>query len=52
MKYGESENLYLAMGCDPNAHLIACGSTNCDDRGESPGGISQFFKFSDYKSGQ
>ena len=32
MFYCETENLYLNMGCDSNAHHIAWGSTNCNDR--------------------
>jgi hypothetical protein len=35
MRYCESENLYLIMGCDSNAHHIAWGSTNCNDREEA-----------------
>jgi len=35
MRYCESEDLYLIVGCDSNAHHIAWGSTNCNSRGES-----------------
>jgi len=35
VRYCESEDLYLIVGCDSNAHHIAWGSTNCNSRGES-----------------
>jgi hypothetical protein len=35
MCYCEKENLYLAVGCDSNAHHSAWGSTNCNSRGKS-----------------
>ena len=35
VRYCESENLYLFIGCDSNAHHIAQGSTVCNDRGEA-----------------
>jgi hypothetical protein len=35
MCYCEKENLYLAVGCDSNAHHSAWGSTNCNSRGEA-----------------
>ena len=52
VRYGESENIYLMIGCDSSEHHIACGSTNCDDKRRSPGGLSQFFESADFKSGQ
>jgi hypothetical protein len=33
-RYCANENLYLVVGCDPNEHIIECGSTNCNNRGE------------------
>jgi len=33
--YCEKENLHLVVGCDSNAHHVAWGSTNCNDRGEA-----------------
>ena len=35
MLYCEKENLHLVVGCDSNAHHVAWGSTNCNDRGEA-----------------
>jgi hypothetical protein len=35
VQYCESENLYLLVGCDSNAHHTAWGSTNCNGRGEA-----------------
>ena len=35
MRYCESENLHLVVGCESNAHHTAWGSTNCNDRGEA-----------------
>jgi hypothetical protein len=34
VQYCEKENLYLAVECDSYAHHSACGSTNCNIRGE------------------
>jgi len=34
VRYCETENLYLIVGCDSNAHHVAWGSTNCNGRGE------------------
>jgi hypothetical protein len=34
MRYCETENLYLVVGCDSNAHHSVWGSTNCNSRGE------------------
>jgi len=44
--YCQMEDLYLIVGCDSNAHHTACGSTNCNGRGESVR-ISQFLEFGD-----
>jgi len=35
VQYCESENLYLVVGCNSNAHHILWGSTNCYHRGEA-----------------
>jgi hypothetical protein len=35
VRYCESENLYLIVGCDSNPHHVAWGSTNCNGRGEA-----------------
>ena len=35
VRYCESEDLYLIVGCDSNAHHTAWGSINCKGRGES-----------------
>jgi hypothetical protein len=35
VRYCEKENLYLAVGCNSNAHHSAWGSTNCNSRGEA-----------------
>jgi hypothetical protein len=35
VRYCKSENLYLVIGCDPNAHRTAWGRTNCNDTGEA-----------------
>jgi hypothetical protein len=35
VQYCESENLYLVIGCDCNAHHIVWGSTNYNDRGDA-----------------
>jgi hypothetical protein len=35
VRYCEKENLYLAVGCDSNAHHSAWGSTNCNSREEA-----------------
>jgi len=35
VRYCESENLYLIVGCDSNAHHVVWGSTNCNDRSEA-----------------
>ena len=35
VRYCESEDLYLIVGCNSNAHHDAWGSTNCNSRGES-----------------
>ena len=35
VRYCDSENLYLIVGFDSNAHHAACGSTNCNGRGEA-----------------
>ena len=35
VRYCETENLYLVIGCNSNAHHTAWGSTNCNDRGEA-----------------
>jgi hypothetical protein len=32
MRYCENENLYLAVGCNSNAHNSVWGSTNCNSR--------------------
>jgi len=33
VRYCETENLHLVMGCDSNAHHIVWGGNNCNDRG-------------------
>jgi hypothetical protein len=35
VRYCENENLYLVVGCNPNAHHTACGNTNCNGSGEA-----------------
>ena len=35
VRYCESENLYLVIGCNSNTHRIAWGSTKCNERGEA-----------------
>jgi hypothetical protein len=35
VRYCEKENLYLALGCDSNAHHSAWSSTNCNSRREA-----------------
>jgi hypothetical protein len=35
VRYCESENLYLVIGCRSNAHHILWGSTNFNHRGEA-----------------
>ena len=35
VRYCESENLYLIVGCDSSAHHAAWGRTNCNGRGEA-----------------
>ena len=35
VRYCQNENLYLVMVSESNAHHIAWGSTNCNDRGEA-----------------
>jgi len=35
MRYCGNGNLYLVMGCNSNAHHIAWGNTNCNDRREA-----------------
>jgi hypothetical protein len=34
VRYCETEDLYLVVGCDSNAHHSVWGSTNCNSRGE------------------
>jgi hypothetical protein len=34
VRYCENEGIQLLVGCDSNAHHTACGSTNCNGRGE------------------
>jgi hypothetical protein len=35
VRYREKENLYLAVGCNSNAHHSVWGSTDCNSRGEA-----------------
>ena len=35
VRYCESENLYLVLGYNSNAHHISWSRTNCKDRGEA-----------------
>jgi len=37
VRYGDSANIYLIIGCYSSEHYIAWGSTNCDDKRRSPG---------------
>ena len=43
VRYCESKNLYLIVGCDSSAHHAAWGSTNCNGRGEA---LMKFFNSS------
>jgi hypothetical protein len=43
VRYCESENLYLVIGCDSNAHHCIWGNTNFNDRGEA---LVEFLNYS------